>query len=201
MPVDRLPETADEWMRWVERRLRELERHNHPSLTARVDDLDARVTDLESRVTSVESRVTSLETRDAVRTSDANVLPTFTPGIQGSFVNWGSELVFTNPVEDVRVKAWTTGESREPGTGEAVTNTRLRVSISIDGGSTFSFGEAPLEGVGATPTQDQRAVLKDLLHVSGTPTGDIIVRAAVSSSASTVTEFRRGYLMADIEPL
>lgn len=50
MPGDLVPETMRQWIRDVEAKLRALERHRHPAVTADLAELEARVAALEAAV-------------------------------------------------------------------------------------------------------------------------------------------------------
>lgn len=113
--------------------------------------------------------------------------------------DWGTETItFANPGVAVKVTAQVTGRCSST-TAAAVQNTK--VAISFDGGSTFTTGPGPgvnaLDG-GATGTG--RAAVTTGHHRTGTPTGNIVIKARVASSAATTPIAEDGFLTAVMVP-
>jgi len=113
--------------------------------------------------------------------------------------DWGTETItFTNPGVAVKVTAQVTGRSS---TTTAGSNQTTKVAISFDGGSTFTTGNAPITNAldtGASGTG--RGACLASHHREGTPTGDIVIKAQATSSASTTPQAVEGYLTALLIP-
>lgn len=113
--------------------------------------------------------------------------------------DWGTETItFPNPGVAVKVTAHVTGRCVSTTAGSFQTT---RVSISFDGGSTFTDGNAPISNaLDSSATGTGRAAVAASHHRSGTPTGDIVVKSRVTSSASTTPVAQNGFLTAQMVP-
>lgn len=140
------------------------------------------------------------QTMTAARASqdsdDTGLSDTTTFTAAGGFEQWGTEEVtFTNPGIAVKVKAWLSG--RLVNTVDADSTAVVRVGISFDGGSTFTYGSAPQVNVG---TAGSARTYVGALHLrDGTPTGSVVIRAEVDVSDADVDGLS-GHLMAEIIP-
>lgn len=108
---------------------------------------------------------------------------------------WGTETItFTNPGIAVRVLANVTGRITTTTAGAFQTT---KVSISFDGGSTFTTGNAPIaNGLDTSATGTGRATVAATHHRTGTPTGNIVIKSMVTSSAATTPAAQDGFLSA-----
>lgn len=112
---------------------------------------------------------------------------------------WGTETItFPNPGVAVKVTALVTGRSS---TTTAGTFQTTKVAISFDGGTSFTTGNAPITNAldtGASGTG--RGACLASHHRSGTPTGDIVIKATAASSAATTPQAVEGFLTAQMVP-
>lgn len=130
--------------------------------------------------------------------SDGTTLTDSTPASTAER-NWGTEtLTFTNPGIAVKVTAHVTGRCTSTTAGSFQTT---KVAISFDGGSTFTTGNAPISNaLDTSATGTGRGGVAASHHRSGTPTGDIVIKSQVTSSASTTPVAQNGFLTAQIIP-
>lgn len=113
--------------------------------------------------------------------------------------NWGTETItFTNPGGPVKVIAQVTGFGSSITAGQFQTT---KVAISFDGGSTFTTGNAPNSNTLDTgDTGTGRATVAASHYRTGTPTGNIVVKSQVTSSAATEPIAKSGFLTALMVP-
>lgn len=128
---------------------------------------------------------------DAITLTDTT---TFT--VAGGFEQWGTEEVtFTNPGVAVKVSAWLSG--RLSNTVDADTAGVVRLGISFNGGSTFTFGNSPEVNVGTG--QGKRHHVGAQHHRTGTPTGSIVIKAEVDVNDADV-DGHSGHIIAIMVP-
>lgn len=128
-----------------------------------------------------------------------------TPGVRlsddtltdaNTWEDWGEETItITDPGIAVEVTAAVIGRFRN--TVDANTGCRARVGISLDGGSSFTYGPGPWSDVGTDIPK--YAVAAGSHDESGTPSGDIVIKAQWLSQ-STDSEVRNGHLRANMVP-
>lgn len=130
--------------------------------------------------------------------SDGVALTDSTPTSTGER-DWGTEtIVFANPGVAVKVIADVTGRTFSGTAGSFQTT---KVAISFDGGSTFTTGNAPIaNALDSSATGTGRATVAASHFRSGTPTGSIVVKALVSSSAATTPAASNGFITAVMIP-
>lgn len=127
--------------------------------------------------------------------SSAVSLTDDSPNAEDAWEQWGTEtIVFPNPGIEVLVRAWVSGRLRNFSAGTATGS--ARVEISLDGGNTFTRGFAYSVDCNA---DIPRVSMSTTGYASGVPTGDIVIRALMTST-STNTFFEAGGLMADVFP-
>jgi hypothetical protein len=121
-----------------------------------------------------------------------------TPGVD--WVNFGSQFAaFPNPGHAVTVDARVSSYSSRISTTAA--NAGIRLQVSLDGGATWSTGNALRARAGfAEGAVRLSSMISDHL-VSGVPTGQIRVRAQVINfDQSTNTLFAQGRIIARMFP-
>lgn len=130
--------------------------------------------------------------------SDATALTDSTPTSTAER-DWGTETVtFPNPGVAVKVIADVTGRCVSTTAGSFQTT---KVAISFDGGSTFTTGNAPISNaLDTSATGTGRAAVVASHHRSGTPTGSIVIKSQVTSSASTTPVAQNGFITAQMVP-
>ncbi|MBK1788800.1 hypothetical protein [Prauserella cavernicola] len=100
---------------------------------------------------------------------------------------WGSPLTFPNPGRPVAVVAWGMGTGiNDSGTGAYVA---MRLSISLDGGATWTSGKQSRDQVGNTNgvgASTRRGSMSPHHASFGTASGDVLVRAEHASSRASV---------------
>lgn len=113
--------------------------------------------------------------------------------------DWGTETItFPNPGVPVNVSAQVTGRCVSTTAGSFQTT---KVAISFDGGSTFTTGNAPISNaLDTSATGTGRAAVAASHHRSGTPTGSIVIKSLVTSSAATTPVAQNGFLTASVVP-
>lgn len=127
---------------------------------------------------------------------DGTTLATDTPAAVNTYEDWGTETVtFANPGVPVRVLSSLFGQLLKTVAGVNVG--RIRIGISIDGGTTFDFGTPPEGSVG--DTAGQRTPISAGHVVAGTPTGSIVVKAQLNGSVTTIS-FVTGFLQVQLIP-
>ncbi len=89
--------------------------------------------------------------------------------------DWDTAITITDPGVAVAISAQATG-SIEDTSGNGGGEGRMRVGISIDGGSTYTFGNEPIADVDDLSADIGFASLGAVHFRSGTPTGDILVK-------------------------
>lgn len=130
--------------------------------------------------------------------SDDATLSDDTAAAVNTWEQWGTETItFPNPGVAVKVKAWLTG--RIYNIVDATSNAQYRVSISFDGGSTFTTGQAAPINVGTGSGDTERLPAAQMHFRDDTPTGDIVVKAELRADDLSVN-FTIGTLMADMIP-
>ena len=119
---------------------------------------------------------------------------TFT--VAAGYEQWGTEeITFDQPDVAVKVLAWLSG--RLSNSVDADSEANVRVGISFDGGSTYTYGNTPQLNVGTGGSQ--RTTTSVLHHRSGIPTGDVVIRAEVDVFDADV-DARSGIIMASLVP-
>lgn len=128
--------------------------------------------------------------------TDATTLTDDTASATGTWEQWGSEQIqFPDPGLPVKVRAWLTG--RFVNTADTDSNAAARVLISLDGGGTFTAANTPGANVGTSVGTRATAVAANF--VEGTPSGDIVVKAELLVSDTSIS-CQDGYIMADVFP-
>lgn len=90
--------------------------------------------------------------------------------------DWGTEVVtITDPGVDMAISAQASG-SIEDTSGNGGGEGRMRVGISLDGGTTYTFGNEPIADVYDLSADIGFASLAAVHFRSGTPTGDIKIK-------------------------
>lgn len=130
--------------------------------------------------------------------SDGTTLSNSTPSSTAER-DWGTETItFPNPGVPVKVTAQVTGRSSTTTAGATQTT---RVKVSFDGGASFTEGNAVITNALDTGASSfGRGACLASHHRSGTPTGDIVVKATAASSASTTPQAAEGFLTAQMIP-
>lgn len=122
-----------------------------------------------------------------------------TPSAINTWEDWGTEtLTFSDPGVPVDVLMWLTG--RVINTVDAASTAEARISISYDGGSTFSPGTGT--GIINTGTGAGNAIRNSLSTArrsDGTPTGDVVVKAELRAGDTSV-DYSSGILVAHVIP-
>lgn len=109
---------------------------------------------------------------------------------------WATEeITITNPGVSVEVSAVLLGGVSNTVDGNTVAT--CRAQISIDGGTTWTDGNRAFTRCGTTV--GETANIGNTLAVTGTPSGDIKVRAQIWAT-STNTEHRDGTIVATMIP-
>ncbi|GAA5119137.1 hypothetical protein [Haloechinothrix salitolerans] len=109
---------------------------------------------------------------------------------------WGTETItISDPGIAVEVSAGLTGRFRN--VVDLNSGARSRVGISLDGGSSFTYGNAPWGEVGTDVPEFAIAAASHT--VDGTPSGDIVIRAEFRV-LSTDTDVRDGMIQATMIP-
>lgn len=127
--------------------------------------------------------------------SDGTTLSLLNPTT--SFDDWGTETVtFTDPGVEVKVTGRVTGQASHPDSADIFVQTR--VGISFDGGSTFEFGPEPASQVAEATGAARRQHVVASAHRTGTPTGDVVVKAQAAEESSQNTVMVQGFLEAAI---
>lgn len=136
---------------------------------------------------------------DVAHYSDLTTLTQDSPSVIDTWEDWATETVtITDPGVPVKVKAWLNG--RLINTTDAASTGEMRVSISLDGGSTFDDGNTSgivNTGTGAGNAVRQSAGAVHLL--AGTPTGDVVVKAQMNAGDTDV-DFSSGVLLVEVAP-
>jgi len=93
--------------------------------------------------------------------------------------NWGSSLILPNPGVSCLVYAWGTGWFLNDGGG---TVGRMRVSISLDGGATWSSGLEVSDQAGMVPngggtSATRRGSFSPVHFEQGTPSSNVMIKA------------------------
>lgn len=129
---------------------------------------------------------------------DGTDLSSTTPGTAATWTQWGSEtVVFPNPGVPVKVKAELTGRTFRSTASNS--NVDARLAISLDGGANFTTSNPFTTNAGNVAGSNQRAAMARTLTVSGTPTGDIVIKAECQTSV-TSTDFANGRIDAQVIP-
>lgn len=131
-------------------------------------------------------------------TMDGTALTDSTPSSTAER-DWGTETItFADPGVAVRVAAHVTGRCFSATVNETHTT---RVAISFDGGSTFTFGNAPQVTPLDTGSSGTGRITVAASHYrTGTPTGDIVIKVRAQSSGSTTPVASAGHLTAWMVP-
>jgi hypothetical protein len=120
-------------------------------------------------------------------------LTDITSGSTGVYTQWGTEeATMANPGVAVKVAAQCSGRVLGSTSAGLVT---IRVGISLDGGSTWTYGNTPIVNHDSSSNDVRRVAVTAMAYVEGTPTGDIQVRAEIQTSTSSVG-FLNGYITA-----
>lgn len=118
----------------------------------------------------------------------------------GSWVDWGNVIDFGNPGREVIVRADATcsvlGDSASSGA------VRLRIEISLDGGSTWDNGQGPWTNWEDAVSAMRRLFLGTQHLVSGTPTGAVQVKVEYQQSGGSAgdVQMQEGTLIAEMIP-
>lgn len=114
-----------------------------------------------------------------------------------TFVQWGTEeATLENPGVAVNVMATLTGRSTSTSTTPAASTLTVRVGISFNGGTTWTYGPAraydqkPFGG----STGVFRTPIANECFRTGTPTGQIQARAEFQCNSSTDVTMDGGYI-------
>lgn len=129
---------------------------------------------------------------------DTTTLTDDTLAASGVFEDWGTETVtFSDPGVEVSVTAYVTGNFNDSAAESTLGN--VRVAISLDGGTVFTFGNQVTGRVGTNADQSHLPVAAS--HgVTGTPTGDIVIKAQFEGITSANVEVRSGLLTGVLLP-
>ena len=132
----------------------------------------------------------------SVFNSGGTTLSNDTAAATATFEQWGTEtVVFTNPAAAVKVTARVTGQLQN--TLNTDSNGAARVGISFDGGATFTYGNSP--GANQGTTSGTRCLTGAGHYRTGTPTGNIVVRAEFSVSTTNISALN-GFIEAVMVP-
>lgn len=100
-----------------------------------------------------------------------------------AWTDWGTETVtWPNPGVEVTVTASLVGRWLNAVDTTAVSSSRVR--ISLDGGTTWSYGQIIYVQTGTGAGAQIRAVAASQHAVTGTPTGSVIVKARCMTEGS-----------------
>ncbi|WP_436792668.1 hypothetical protein [Actinospongicola halichondriae] len=123
--------------------------------------------------------------------TDSTTLSDTTPS-NASAVQWGTEEVtISNPGVDVTVQAWVSGYIEDPG---ATAGGYVTINVSLDGGSTWTDSTPVFAYV---DTAIDLAVLASNFAHSGTPTGDIVVKASICDFSAGI-QYAAGFLQTNV---
>lgn len=136
------------------------------------------------------------------RSQGSTTLSTGTPAAVSTFYQWGSEEVtFDNPGVAVDVTAQLTGRNIVSAGAAASTSVQVRLGVSTDGGTTWTYGNTPPlniwpGGSGALASGSSRTPMVASVGVFGVvPTGNIVVRAEYSVTDLNCS-MQNGYITA-----
>lgn len=139
---------------------------------------------------------TTLTTAHLSHTTQQTLLSDDTASATSTWEQWGTEdVTIPNPGIAVEVSAVLSGGYREATNTDAAATCRLQ--ISLDGGTTWSDGENAFVRVGTDVGVTTHAL--NGMAVSGTPTGDIVIRAQLWVNQTT-TELKDGTITATMVP-
>lgn len=139
---------------------------------------------------------TTLTTAHLSHTTRETLLTDDTAATASTWEQWGTEeITFSDPGIAVEVSAVLIGGYSEASNADAAAT--CRVQISLDGGSTWTDGQRVFVRVGTSVGQTAHA--GNTMSVSGTPSGDIKVRAQLFVNQTT-TELRDGTITATMIP-
>lgn len=129
--------------------------------------------------------------------SDGTPITNDTLAAANVWEQWGTETVtFANPGVDVKVLANLSGYLLDASAATHVG--RVRIGISLNGGSTYNTGNEPQGSVGSGA--GARTPISSGHKHSGTPTGNIVVKAEFFGSTTDVQALA-GFLQVDLKPV
>jgi len=132
----------------------------------------------------------------AVFNAGGTTLSNDTAAAAATFEQWGTEtIIFTNPAAPVKITANLTGQLQN--TLNTDSNGAGRVGISFDGGASFTYGNAP--GANQGTTSGTRCLIGAGHTRTGTPTGNVVVRAEFSVSTTNISALN-GFINAVMVP-
>lgn len=99
-----------------------------------------------------------------------------------TWTNWGSAVSIANPKVGVSFSAMLSGYIYD---FTAVRFQQVRLGISVDGGSSFTYGPAVGTAVGQSATFNNRGGINAAHNRTGTPTGGIVLQAQAWSDGTT----------------
>ena len=131
---------------------------------------------------------------DSAELSDADSASTST------WEDWGSPIDLGDPGREVKVRGLLTASAL--GDSSKNISGRVRVSISLDGGSTWDEGLGPWEQMDDTPGSNRRHAFTAQHYRTGTPTGAVQVKAQKFQSGGTTADiqFNEGTISALMIP-
>lgn len=142
-----------------------------------------------------------LRAADLAWRADAITLPDNTiPAAANTWEDWGDTLVFSNPGTPVMVLAWGCCSVVNDGDG---TFGSMRLGISLDGGTTWSYGAGPRDQSGAGASTRRCAVsCQHFVSESNAPSGELVIKAQIQSSvvAADDPHYYYGRVMALVIP-
>lgn len=124
---------------------------------------------------------------------------TSSPG--STATQWGTEEVTVlNPGRSVTVMAWLSGYGDIPDATNTVPLSHLETSF--DGGATWTAGPVSSGSLhrSGSSLRVQRCAFASTVARSGTPTGDVLVRAMAREAVGSSTTFTDGQIMALVLP-
>lgn len=136
-----------------------------------------------------------------VRTRGADIADKTSFSAVSTWEDWGSSLLVGDPGEEVFITAHLTGSLLvASGVNRSV---RVRVGISTDGGSTYTFGNEPWGQIDNSGSNQRRAAISASHEVHNvTPSSGIRVKAQalISGGATTDMDFVTGHITGTVSP-
>lgn len=133
----------------------------------------------------------------AFMAQDGTALTNDSAAVTATWEDWGTEtLTIPDPGVPVSVSARVSGYLKNSTNAD---QGAVRVSVSLDGGSTFIAGNAPVAQPDTTGATQELPIAADVV-VSGTPTGDIVVKAQLRQDTTFGSSlvFENGYIAATV---